>query len=87
MLQHSHIPSAWKISLTIPIYKGGNKPRPNPDSYRTISLLPAVYKLFEKVIHEDLKNQLNVKEPLFPNIQQQGYRKQMGSNTDARIYI
>lgn len=40
-----------------------------------------MYKLFEKVNHEHLQIQLNKKDPSFPNMQQQRYRKQMGSNT------
>ena len=47
--------------LTIPKYKGGNKPKTNPDSYRAISLLPTMYKLFEKVVHDNILNELNVK--------------------------
>ena len=42
-----------------------------------------MYKLFEKVVHDNILNEINVKKPEFPNMQQQGYRKQMGSNTVA----
>ena len=42
-----------------------------------------MYKLFEKVVHDNILNELNVKKPEFPNMQQHGYRKQMGSNTVA----
>jgi exonuclease III len=42
-------PSAWKIGKIIPIAKPG-KDSSSPDSYRPISLLPIVGKIFEKLI-------------------------------------
>ena len=41
-------PDAYKIAQVIPLFKGGDKE--NPNSYRPISLLPTLGKLFEKVI-------------------------------------
>ena len=41
-------PDAYKIAQVIPLFKGGDKE--NPSSYRPISLLPTLGKLFEKVI-------------------------------------
>ena len=38
----------FKIAQVIPLFKGGNKEDPN--SYRPISLLPAIGKLLEKLI-------------------------------------
>ena len=83
MLKYSYVPLAWKIGITIPIYKGGNKAKTNPDSYRAISLLPSMYKLFEKVIHENILNALSKRNQKFPSVQQQGYQKQLGSETVA----
>ena len=54
ILTYSYVPLAWKTGITVPIYKGGNKSKSNPDSYRAISLLPSMYKLFEKVINENI---------------------------------
>ena len=83
ILTYSYVPLAWKTGITVPIYKGGNKSKSNPDSYRAISLLPSMYKLFEKVINENIVNAINEKNPKFPNLQQQGYQKQLGSDTVA----
>ena len=38
-------PDAYKIAQVIPLFKGGD--RENPNSYRPISLLPTLGKLFE----------------------------------------
>lgn len=83
MLTYKHIPSAWKTGIIIPIYKGGAKSKVDPNSYRAISLLPSMYKLFEKVIHENILSDVHFKHPEFPSKQQQGYQKQMGSSTVA----
>ena len=63
--------------------QGRHKSKSNPDSYRAISLLPAMYILFEKVINENIVNAIKEKNPKFPNLQQQGYQKQLGSDTLA----
>ena len=41
-------PEVFKIAKVTPLYKGGDKQDPN--SYRPISLLPCLGKLFEKII-------------------------------------
>ena len=41
-------PDSFKIAQVIPLFKGGT--RESPDSYRPISLLPAIGKVFEKII-------------------------------------
>ena len=41
-------PNSYKIAQVIPLFKGGDKESPN--SYRPISLLPSIGKLFEKLI-------------------------------------
>ena len=43
-------PMMWKLSLIIPLFKGGNKLKCNIDSYRGISLIPCISKVFEKLI-------------------------------------
>ena len=41
-------PDTFKIAQVVPLFKGGV--RENPTSYRPISLLPALGKIFEKII-------------------------------------
>lgn len=52
-LSHAYFPSAWKVAKVIAIKKPG-KEEPVPTSYRPISLLPSLGKLFEKVINTRL---------------------------------
>ena len=47
-LNQGIFPDSFKIAQVIPLFKGGNKE--DSDCYRPISLLPALGKLFEKVI-------------------------------------
>jgi hypothetical protein len=49
MLRFSHFPQVWKFSIVILIHKPG-KPKHLPSSYKHISLLPVLAKLFEKIV-------------------------------------
>ena len=46
-------PENLKIACLCPIYKGEGT-RFNPDTYRPISVLPVLARIFEKLIHEQL---------------------------------
>ena len=47
---HEIQPRAWELSLMHPIYKGGNKLKTDPASYRVIYLSSALAKLFEGIL-------------------------------------
>lgn len=49
-LELGYFPRNWKFSKVVPIRKPGKDP-PLPTSYRPISLLPALSKIFERVIY------------------------------------
>ena len=49
VLRSAQVPDGWQTSIIIPIYKGKGKDKTDPSSYRPISLIPVVAKLFEKV--------------------------------------
>ena len=49
-LKLSYFPNAWKTAIILPIYKGGGKDKKEPTSYRPISLLCTISKIFEKII-------------------------------------
>ena len=48
----------WKLGRIVPIYKGKVKDRTTPESYRPVSLLPAVSKVIEKTIQEQVSRHM-----------------------------
>ncbi len=77
ILSSGYIPKQWKLGLIIPIHKGGNKPRTSPDSYRGVSLLPVLFKVFEMLLARRIPEITDSKT--FPNEQQQGFQKGLSS--------
>lgn len=68
-------PRSWKTSVVIPLFKGGNKQKSNIDSYRGISLIPSISKIFEKLVDIRLNDLISN----FPNKQQTAYQKNISS--------
>ncbi|XP_050456668.1 craniofacial development protein 2-like [Cataglyphis hispanica] len=60
------VPSDWKKSITIPIFKKGDKKK--PENYRGVTLLSAAMKLFTRI----LANKISEKIPM--SEEQQGHR-------------
>jgi hypothetical protein len=52
------VPLAFKLAVVRPIYKGSGKNRCDPSSYRPVSILPAVSKVLEIVVKQDLEGYL-----------------------------
>ena len=50
-------PSYWKLAKVTPIFK--NRSKSDLNNYRPISVIPAVVKIFEKIIYDQLYNYLN----------------------------
>ena len=50
MLRYAFIPKVLKRGVIITLFKGGNKRRDNPDSYRAITLSSVILKLYEQVV-------------------------------------
>lgn len=67
-----YVPSLWKVAEVIMISKPG-KPPNETSSYRPISILPVISKLFEKLLVKRL-NQIIERKNLIPNYQF-GFRK------------
>lgn len=72
-LELHYFPSIWKVAKIIPIRKPGKDPTV-PSSYRPISLLSALSKLFEKLILNRLLNFVEEQNILLP--EQFGFRKE-----------
>jgi hypothetical protein len=49
-------PHKWKITRVIPLFKNGK--RNLPGNYRPISVLPAISKVMERILHTQLSEQL-----------------------------
>ena len=64
-------PESYKIAQVIPLFKGGTKEI--VDSYRPISLLPALGKLLEKLISDRLMDYLEKFDLISPH--KFGFRK------------
>jgi hypothetical protein len=58
VLRTHHFPSAWKHARVISILKPGNGPA-QPSSYRPISLLDTIGKLFEKILLTRILNEVD----------------------------
>ena len=50
MLRLSHIPDDMKKGVIITLYKGGNKAKSDPNSYRAITLSSVFVRLYESVL-------------------------------------
>lgn len=81
MLRMSYFPLIWKLSIIILIHKP-NKPKNEPSSYRPISLLPVLGKLFEKVMLKRIRPILK-SQKIIPNTQF-GFRE--NHSTTHRIH-
>ena len=49
-------PDEWKIARVIPLFTSGN--RNMPENYRPISILPAISKIMERILYNQLYNYL-----------------------------
>lgn len=75
ILRTGHFPTLWKMSQII-IEPNTGKPSHNITSYRPISLLPVMSKLFEKILLKRLMKPL-LSQLVMPN-HQFGFRKNHG---------
>jgi hypothetical protein len=57
-LAKGKVPAQFKIGRVHPIHKGKGKPREDPASYRPVSILPALSKVIETHVKENLEDHL-----------------------------
>ena len=80
-LQTESSPDSWGRSIIIPLYKGKGKNKSDPNSYRSVSLTPCLFKVFEKIILKRVLYFVNEEKIPFPCPQQQGFQKQLSCIT------
>ena len=79
MIQAENVPAKMKSGLTITLLKPGKKVKSDPDSYRGITLLPVIYKLFEKIMLRRMRIFLNKDGRTFPDPLQYAYQEGLSS--------
>ena len=82
VIRTCHIPSMFKHSIIIPIYKGKRKSKTAMNSYRGVSLTPVLNKVLEKLIMNRLKPWLT-QQNFPPPLQQAG---RTGTNCVSLAY-
>jgi hypothetical protein len=76
------IPEMWTIGIIMPIYKNKGDPG-NPDSYREITLVSSVGKVFTSILNNRLTKYANLVD-IIPNAQA-GFR--VGYSTTDNIFF
>ena len=71
--ERGEIPAVWREGIIVPIPKKAEKAIPDPNGYRGISLLSAVYKVFCTVLRMRLESYLEGNQLLCE--EQNGFRK------------
>uniref|UniRef100_A0A6V7JW55 Reverse transcriptase domain-containing protein n=1 Tax=Bracon brevicornis TaxID=1563983 RepID=A0A6V7JW55_9HYME len=66
-INHSYFPSTWKTAKILPLLKN-DKPPNKPSSYRPISLLPTITKVYEAIINNAIVSNCD-KNNIIPNTQ------------------
>ena len=78
ILSTGSFPEDWKTAKVIPVPKKGNSTK--MDNYRPISILPAISKVFEKIIHQHLVKFLQLKEIISNS--QFGFQKKLSTTNN-----
>jgi hypothetical protein len=77
------VPTGFKLAVVHPIHKGGGKSPIDPASYRPVAILPAISKVLEIVVKEDLENHLEAIDAL-PSTQF-GFRPRKSTTTALSV--
>ena len=71
-------PQSWKISKTVPLYKGSGE-RTSPSSWRPVSLLPVLSKCLERCVHNQIVSYMDSNKFFHPS--QHAYRTHHSTTT------
>jgi hypothetical protein len=82
IMRHGYIPMRAKQGIIITLYKGGGKRKDSPNSYRAITLLPAVTKLLERIL---LQRFQDIVGDRLPHALQNGFLPHMNSTMTSFV--
>lgn len=71
-INNAYFPTVWKLAKLIVLIKKSNEPN-SIDNFRPISMLPAISKIFERIINQIIEK-FSIKNQIIPP-QQFGFRK------------
>ena len=74
MLQFSYVPIRMKVGTIITLFKGGNKVRTDPNSYRAITLSSVFLRVYENI----LLNRIDTQGIIKVDKMQGGFQKNLG---------
>ncbi|CAG2216620.1 unnamed protein product [Mytilus edulis] len=79
ILKTEYLPVCFRHGIIIPLYKGSNKDKTNPNSYRAVTLTSVLGKLLEKIFLSRIQNLLENINNVVPHGLQFGFVKEHGS--------
>ena len=82
-LSQGDLPSDWRHAFIVPVYKGSNKIRSSPESYRPVSLTSICCKVMEHIIYSSIMKHLNRNNILCD--EQHGFRN--GRSCESQLLI
>ena len=74
-----HHPEPERVGVIKPLFKGGDKKRTDPTAYRPVSLLPAIGRIQEGLMADQMNDFSETSEILPPGMH--GYRRNLGTTT------
>ncbi|CAG2239638.1 unnamed protein product [Mytilus edulis] len=79
ILEQEYLPLSFRHGIVIPLYKGNNKDKTNPNSYRAVTLTSSLGKLFDKIILNRIHKLLVNINSVMPHPLQFGFVKEHGA--------
>lgn len=79
ILKQEYLPMPFRHGIIIPLYKGNNKDKTNPNSYRAVTLTSSLGKLLEKIILNRIHKLLLEINNVIPHSLRFGFVKEHGA--------
>ena len=79
MMKHEVLSPKMSLGIMITLLKPNKRDKGNPDNYRGMTLLPVIYKLFERITLARMHTFIKVNGITFPDPLQGAYQKSLSS--------